>query len=62
MTDHPASPCTGTCTLDPLTRLCKGCGRTMDEIMAWPSASAAQKHAILAAIRQRGQRVSVRSK
>lgn len=62
MTDHPASPCTGTCTLDPLTRLCKGCARTMDEIMAWPSASAAQKHAILAAIRQRGQRVSVRSK
>lgn len=62
MTDHPASPCTGTCTLDPLTRLCKGCARTMDEIMAWPSASAAQKHAILAAIRQRGQSVSVRSK
>lgn len=62
MTDHPASPCTGTCTLDPLTRLCQGCARTMDEIMAWPSASAAQKHAILAAIGQRGQSVSVRSK
>ncbi|OYU36373.1 DUF1289 domain-containing protein [Novosphingobium sp. PASSN1] len=62
MTDHPASPCTGTCTLDPLTRLCQGCARTMGEIMAWPSASAAQKHAILAAIGQRGQSVSVRSK
>ncbi len=62
MTDHPASPCTGTCTLDSLTRLCQGCARTMDEIMAWPSASAAKKHAILAAIDQRRQSVSVRSK
>lgn len=62
MTDHPASPCTSTCTLDPLTRLCRGCARTMDEIMAWPSASAAKKQAILAAIDQRRQSVSVRSK
>jgi predicted Fe-S protein YdhL (DUF1289 family) len=34
----------------------------MDEIMAWPSASAAKKQAILAAIDQRRQSVSVRSK
>lgn len=62
MNEHPPSPCTGTCTLDPLTRLCMGCARTIEEIMAWPNASAAQKHAILAAIGHRGQRVSVRSK
>lgn len=66
MTGHPASPCTGTCTLDPLSRLCQGCARTIDEIMAWPNASAPQKQAILAAITQRRepafQSVSVKSK
>jgi predicted Fe-S protein YdhL (DUF1289 family) len=60
--DHPASPCTGTCTLDPVTALCRGCARTMDEIMAWPAATTAQKHAILGAVVARRQRVSVRSK
>ena len=62
MTDHPASPCTGTCTLDPLTRLCRGCARTIEEIMVWPTASAGEKHAILVAVSARGQSVSVRSK
>ncbi|MEI6640820.1 MAG: DUF1289 domain-containing protein [Novosphingobium sp.] len=59
---HPASPCTGTCTLDPLSALCRGCARTMDEIMAWPSASAARKQAILGAVAARHQSVSVMSK
>jgi predicted Fe-S protein YdhL (DUF1289 family) len=62
MSGEPASPCTGTCTLDPLTRLCRGCVRTIEEIMAWPTATAAEKHAILAGLAARGQSVSVRSK
>ncbi len=62
MNAEPASPCTGTCTLDPLTRLCCGCARTIEEIMAWPTASAAQKQAILGLLEQRRQSVSVRSK
>jgi predicted Fe-S protein YdhL (DUF1289 family) len=60
--DHPPSPCTGTCALDPFTKLCRGCARTIEEIMVWPSASAAQKHAILSALGERLQSVSVRSK
>lgn len=43
---EPSSPCTGVCTID-ATRLCQGCLRTLDEIAAWPSASSAQKRAIL---------------
>lgn len=62
MSGDPASPCTGTCTLDPLTRLCRGCARTIEEIMAWPTATAAEKRAILAGLAARGQSVSVRSK
>jgi len=62
MNGEPASPCTGTCTLDPLTRLCRGCARTIEEIMAWPTATAAEKQVILAGLVARGQSVSVRSK
>ncbi|BEV02540.1 DUF1289 domain-containing protein [Novosphingobium olei] len=47
---HPPSPCTGVCTIDRATRTCAGCARTIEEIAAWLSASAAQKHAILARI------------
>ena len=45
---HPASPCLGICLMDPATRMCRGCLRTIDEIRAWYEASAAEKRAILA--------------
>jgi hypothetical protein len=51
--DHPPSPCVRTCTIDPLSRICRGCGRTLDEISAWFTAGAAQKRAILAAVTDR---------
>ena len=62
MTLDPPSPCTGTCAIDPVSSLCRGCARTIDEIMAWPAASAMQKHAILGRLAARRQRTSVRSK
>jgi uncharacterized protein len=45
----PASPCLGICLMDPATRTCRGCLRTIDEIRAWYEASAA----ILARLDQR---------
>jgi uncharacterized protein len=54
MNDHtsdidvsPPSPCNQVCKLDPVTGLCIGCSRTIDEIEAWPRASNAQKKMIL---------------
>ncbi len=44
---NPASPCLGICLMDPVTRMCRGCLRTMDEIRDWYAAGAAEKHAIL---------------
>ena len=44
----PASPCLGICLMDPATRMCRGCLRTIDEIRAWYEASAVEKRAILA--------------
>jgi predicted Fe-S protein YdhL (DUF1289 family) len=43
----PASPCLGICLMDPRTRMCRGCLRTIDEIAGWYAASPAQQHAII---------------
>lgn len=43
----PLSPCLGICLMDPQTRMCRGCLRTIDEIRDWYDASAADKRAIL---------------
>jgi uncharacterized protein len=43
----PVSPCLGICLMDPTTRMCRGCLRTIDEIRGWYEASAADKRAIL---------------
>jgi predicted Fe-S protein YdhL (DUF1289 family) len=40
-----ASPCTGLCRLDSLG-VCEGCGRTGEEIGAWPTADRALREAI----------------
>lgn len=50
---HPASPCLGICLMDPATRICRGCLRTVDEIRAWYDATAADKRAILARLETR---------
>ena len=49
----PASPCLGICLMDPATRMCRGCLRTIDEIRAWYEASTAEKRAILARLETR---------
>jgi hypothetical protein len=43
----PASPCLGICLMDPATRQCRGCLRTVEEIARWYEASTAEKHALL---------------
>ncbi len=43
----PFSPCLGICLMDPATRMCRGCLRTIDEIRGWYDASPADKRAIL---------------
>jgi uncharacterized protein len=49
----PESPCVGICLLDPATRRCRGCLRTIAEIAAWYEASEVEKHLILARIAER---------
>lgn len=43
----PVSPCLGICLMDPKTRRCRGCLRTVDEIRDWYTATPAEQRAIL---------------
>ena len=49
----PVSPCVGICLLDPATRQCRGCLRTVDEIALWYDATAAEKRELVAALAAR---------
>jgi predicted Fe-S protein YdhL (DUF1289 family) len=53
MQPSPVSPCLGICLMDPRTRMCRGCLRTVEEIAAWYNASNAEKRAILARLESR---------
>jgi hypothetical protein len=48
-----ASPCIDICQIVAETGLCRGCGRTLDEIAAWPAASDEERRAILRRIDRR---------
>jgi predicted Fe-S protein YdhL (DUF1289 family) len=48
-----ASPCTKVCTIDPRSRLCLGCGRTLDEIARWTSFSEGERNRIMTELPQR---------
>jgi predicted Fe-S protein YdhL (DUF1289 family) len=43
--------------MDPRTRMCRGCLRTIEEIAGWYNASAAEKRAILARLEGRRREV-----
>lgn len=47
------SPCVKLCTIHPETRLCLGCGRSIDEIASWGSMSPDQRRAVMAELPQR---------
>jgi predicted Fe-S protein YdhL (DUF1289 family) len=52
------SPCINVCKMSPQTGLCEGCLRTIDEIMAWGSASDDVKRAVWAEIRRREAQIA----
>ena len=45
--ERPASPCVRNCCLDD-DDVCLGCGRRLDEILAWHSVDDVGRHTILA--------------
>jgi hypothetical protein len=51
------TPCINICLLDEATRLCVGCGRTIDEIAGWAKMSDGERRAIMAALPVRKKRL-----
>jgi predicted Fe-S protein YdhL (DUF1289 family) len=47
------SPCNRVCTLDPVSNLCLGCGRSLDEITRWTQMTDAERERIVAEIERR---------
>jgi len=56
-TDSPESPCIRNCCLDDQDQ-CLGCGRLLEEILAWGNASDSQRRKIIANASQRRQLLS----
>jgi uncharacterized protein len=48
-----ASPCISVCMIDPVTGLCGGCFRTLDEIAGWIDFSSAEKREVVAELSAR---------
>jgi len=42
------SPCVKICTFDPVSGLCSGCGRTLDEIAQWSDLSDEERSRVMA--------------
>jgi predicted Fe-S protein YdhL (DUF1289 family) len=50
------SPCISVCRMDPVSQLCIGCYRTLEEIMVWSRCEDAFKRQVWQAIEQRVQK------
>ncbi len=56
MSDHSPlipSPCIKVCVVDPMSSLCIGCGRSMQEIGGWIGYSPQRRATVLAALPER---------
>ncbi len=47
------TPCTSVCSLAPESGLCRGCGRSRDEIAGWIRMSDAERDRIMAVLPER---------
>jgi predicted Fe-S protein YdhL (DUF1289 family) len=50
------TPCIEVCAIDAETGLCRGCGRTIDEIARWAPMTSKQRRAIMAMLPTRRER------
>ncbi len=53
-----STPCINICVIEPATRLCLGCLRSIDEISRWGSMSEAERRRIMQDLHRRDAGVS----
>ena len=51
------SPCINICRIDPVSRLCLGCLRDIDEITRWRGMTAVERQKVIAALPARADRI-----
>jgi predicted Fe-S protein YdhL (DUF1289 family) len=51
------TPCIKVCIVDPASRLCRGCGRTLDEIARWSVMTDTERARIMATLPERQTRL-----
>jgi len=56
-----STPCVKVCVVDPISGLCIGCGRTVEEIAAWTAMSEAERVAVMAGLGERLARARSRA-
>lgn len=54
------SPCIKICVIEPNSRLCTGCLRSIDEISAWSRMSAEERKAVMAELPDRASKITKR--
>ncbi|MEL7177489.1 MAG: DUF1289 domain-containing protein [Pseudomonadota bacterium] len=54
------SPCVKVCVIHPTERLCTGCLRSIDEIMAWSKLSAEERSTVMAELPSRAPQLAKR--
>jgi uncharacterized protein len=47
------TPCIAVCMMDPRTKLCFGCGRTLPEIARWHQMDSAERMAVMEGLAER---------
>lgn len=52
------SPCVKVCILDPITNLCQGCYRTLEEITNWKTYDNCKKRTVISQIAFRKQELT----
>ena len=60
--EYVASPCVSVCTVDPVTKTCIGCLRTLKEIGAWRTMTIDEKRAVVEACEERARTQARRGK
>ena len=55
------TPCLKVCVLEPASKQCRGCGRTIDEIARWGAMSGSERRRVMALLPDRIAAIEARA-
>ena len=57
-----STPCINVCVIDQPSKICIGCGRTLDEIATWGSMGELERKSVMATLPERMKDLSARGR